>query len=69
MTRRVAHGRPFTFQQSVLKRKPALDLIRGGNRFALRKRVNQPRFDSIETSLQPLALQDRKTLSARHVKT
>jgi RimJ/RimL family protein N-acetyltransferase len=40
MTTRVARGRPFTFQRSVFKRKPALDLIRGGNRFASRKRVN-----------------------------
>src|ERR1700716_610222 len=36
MTRRAAHGRPFTFRQSVFKRKPAPDLIRGGDRFALR---------------------------------
>lgn len=64
-----AHGRPFIFPQSIFKPKPAPDLIRGGDRFALRKRVNQPRFDSIETALWPLAPQVRTTLSARHVKT
>jgi hypothetical protein len=44
-------------RKSVFKRKPAPDLIRGGDRFASRKRVKSRiknlarRFDSIETGL------------------
>ena len=44
----------LSMHQSVCKRKPAPDLIRGGNRFASRKtRQMEPRFDSIETGKAP----------------
>ena len=47
----------LSVHQSVCKRKPAPDLIRGGNRFASRKPVKSgiwsPLFDSIETEKAP----------------